>query len=127
MIIRTYYPADLPKLAETHNKYYKDEFPLSDFFNHPFAQITAVDKETDKLICAASIRDILELVAITNKDFSPRIRRSALLNILQSAMFTAQRTNFNQLHAFVQDTKWMKQLAKYGFKPTKGQGLVLNI
>jgi hypothetical protein len=42
-------------------------------------------------------------------------------------MFTAARTNFNQLHAFIQDNKWKSQLEKYGFKPTKGQALVLNI
>ena len=125
MTIRTYYPADLSQLSQIHQKFYADEFHLADFFNHPFTQV--VVEEDGKIICAASIREILELVAITNKDFSPRIRRAALLNILQSAMFTAARTNFNQLHAFIQDNKWKSQLEKYGFKPTKGQALVLNI
>jgi hypothetical protein len=125
MNIRTYYPSDLPKLAEIHQKYYSEEFHIGDFFNHPFAQL--VVEENGNIIAAASIREILEIVAITNKDFSPRKRRMALLNILQGCMFTAARTNFNQLHAFIQNDTWQKQLSKYGFKPTKGQALVLNI
>jgi len=125
MNIRTYYPADLSQLAEIHQKFYSEEFPISDFFNHPLFQM--IVEEDNKIIAAASVREILEMVAITNKDFSPRVRRAALLNILQGAMFGTSRCNFNQLHAFIQDDTWKKQLSKYGFKPTKGQALVLNI
>jgi hypothetical protein len=125
MIIRNYFPVDLKQLSEIHDKFYKDEFPLSDFFNHPFGQVTVT--ENDKIICAASTREILELIAVTNKDFSVRKRREALLMVLQSSMFLAARTDFNQLHAFIQDEKWMKHLGEYGFKKTKGQSLVLSV
>lgn len=124
-MIRTFYPADLRKIHEIHQKYYRDEFPLGDFFNHPFQQVVVT--EDDEIVCAASTREILEIVAVTNKDFSVRRRRKALLDVLQSAMFTAARTNFNQLHVFIQDEVWKKHLEKYGFKDTKGQSLVLSI
>jgi hypothetical protein len=117
---------DLNKLREIHKKYYKDEFSFPDFTNQ-FINKFQVNDENDKLIVAGGIRMIPEIILITDKDAPVLDRRTALFTALDYMIYNAQQMNLTELHAFVQDHKWSKQLKRTGFIPIKGDGLVLQI
>ena len=124
MNFRNLTPRDINPIKEIHEKYYKDEFSLEDFFhniNYPI-----IIEEDNQIILAAGMRPIIESVAITNKDLSVRQRREALLLALRWMIVKTKESNEHGLHCFVQDEPWINILKKYGFRPTKGQSLVLT-
>jgi hypothetical protein len=125
MNIRSYCPSDIEELKSIHSKYFKDEFELPDFF-HGFMCAFSVEDEKG-LVTIGGIRPIIEVIAVTNKDRSVRVRREALYNLLQALSFVAKTQHHDQIHAFVQDKKWLGHLQKVGFNPTKGQALVLGV
>jgi len=125
MIVRALQPSDIPVIREIHAKFYNKEFELDELFINSISAFAITD-DKDNVICAASIRPIMETVLITDKSVSVRQRRSALYRILDVAEFTVLSTGHSQLHIFVQDEEWVKQLTKenIGFKPTAGRSLV---
>ena len=84
-------------------------------------------EEGKKIVTVCGLRKIAEIVAVTNKDFSPRDRIRALRCGAEAMMYLANDAKFTQLHAFIQDENWEKLLTKIGFNPTKGKSLVLEI
>lgn len=126
MIFRNYEQRDFNQVKEIHDKYYKHEFELEELFEKSIQIIVVVDNN-DKIINICAARTIIELVAITNKDFSARKRVQSLKSVLQAMNYVLKRSGFNQLHAFIQDDNWMKHLLKNGFRPTKGQSVVIDL
>src|SRR3989304_3905742 len=125
MIIRPFRENDLDQLKEIHEKYYKEEFRLENFLRpYLFGVICANDD--DFIISAGVLRFIFESCIMTDKDFSSRIRRDALLQILRSQLLVTGRLGGDTIHAFVQDDKWFDQLKRYGFKEPKGKALFLG-
>lgn len=125
MNVRDLKPSDLQKVVEIHQKHYKEEFSIGDFLhniNHPI-----IIEEDDQIILAAGMRPIVESVAITNKDTSPRLRREALLLALRWMVIKAREAGQPALHCFIQGDSWVEQLKKYGFKPTKGESLIMKL
>jgi len=127
MNIRCLHPDDIPQLRRIHEKYYIHEFTFDDFITGIISAFTIEDSDTGEIVTAGGIRPIIECVAITNKDFSVRERREALYNLLAASTFAANRYNYSQLHAFIQDENWLRQLKKTGFRETVGKSLVMNI
>jgi hypothetical protein len=126
MKIRQFQESDLEELKRIH-KQYEHEFHFDELFSpHATDRFTITD-DNDKIVLYGTNALILETFAITNKELSVKDRRAALLMLLQACMFSAGRNNFDQLHCFIQDDTWAKQLRKYGFRDTKGKSLVLNI
>lgn len=126
MIIRTFDKSDVDELKVIHERYYQDKFPFPDFFNHFVGRFSVVD-DTDRIISAGGVRLLLESVIITDKAYSLKQRRNALLMILQASLFCMGRNKFDQLHAFIQDDEvWVKALKHYGFQDINGKGLVIN-
>lgn len=123
--IRALNPSDFNRVCQIHEKYYSSEFTLPDFFKFLCAFVVA--DSNDKIICVGGIKPIAESIIITDKDFSVKERREALLRVLDASSFMAGKAGFNQLHAFIQDEDWMKHLEKYNFKPTKGKAFYLNL
>lgn len=125
-MIRSLWPSDLEQLKIIHEKYYKHEFEFPDFYKNFLCAFTVV--ENDEIIVSGGIRTILESVIITDQSRSPRMRRSALYEILQASSFIASKYEYDQIHATViDDDKWKHQLGKVGFKPVNGSMLVLNL
>jgi len=125
-MIRSYHPNDLHEIAEIHKKYYASEFSLPDFITKFLCSFTIVDN--GKIICAGGVRTIVESVIVTDKSQSVRIRREALYEMLQASMFTANKCGYEQLHAsIIDDEQWKRHLDKVGFKPIKGEMLVLDV
>lgn len=125
MIIRAFRPDDMIQLKEIHEKYYKEEFPLADFCTAFIDFFVVV--EDDVIITAGGVRAIAESILMTNKDMSPRTRQRALLQMLQTQLFTCSKLKFTQLHAFVQDKTWENHLKDVGFKDCKGHPLFIEV
>jgi len=123
MKIRALTGNDIPEIQDIYEKHYKYEFNFADLFQHPLGLFVVTD-DNDKIICAGNVRNILEVVLLTDKDRTVRERRSALYNVLEVAEYIARNKGFDQLHAFVQDESWLKHLERVNFYPTKGKSLV---
>ena len=126
MDIHVINPSDINTLRLIHAKFYKHEFEFPDIFNHYLSAFVVTD-ENDRIITGGGVRVIAEAIAITDKDYPIKERREALMEMLRASMFTANAQGFNQLHAFIQDGKWLRHLKRAGFNNTKGQALVLNL
>ena len=122
MIIREYRPSDLEELKAIHNKYFKQEFELPNFLQNYLCAVTLEDEKG--IVTIGGIRTLAEVVAVTNKDRSVRSRRAALIEMWQALNYIAAAHNYKELHAFIQDEAWLKQLLNAGFRKTKGLALV---
>src|ERR1700740_1051165 len=119
-MIRAITKRDLSQIEAIHKKFYGNEFPISDL--HKFiCSFAVVDDETDKVITAGGIRSIAEIVIVTDKDVDIKQRRLALLQMMTAGVQTTRMAEYDQLHAFIQDQKWLRHLTRYGFRPTAGQ------
>lgn len=125
MIIRSFEQEDYFTLKDLHEKHFREEFILPDFFNRYHCVFTVED--SGGIITLGGVRPIAECVTVTNKDIHPKIRLEALFKILDASMYVANSYGYDQLHAFVQDKRWSNRLQKHCFRPTKGQSLVLDI
>lgn len=125
-MIRTIEPEDLARLKLIHAKFFEHEFSFDDFSASWITNFVITD-DKDDIVSAAIIRPIMEIVAITDYDKSPRVRRAALYDMLQIAQYVLRRNNVPQLHAFIQDKKWENQLLRSGFKRCVGVPLYTNV
>jgi hypothetical protein len=126
MKIRAIERNDLTELQRIHSLFYKDEFEFPDFFKN-FLCVFVIEDDNGEIITAGGVRCIAESILITNKDKSARDRIPALYDALQISNYICTHNGYNQLHAFIQDNKWLKQLLKSGFRNTKGQSVVIDI
>jgi len=126
-MIHNYSEEDFNELNRIHKEFYSGEFNFADFLRGSFCNFVIRDDTDGKIVTAGSIRPIAEMIAITNKHKSPRLRRAALYDALQIASHTLRGTSMDQLHAFVQDTAWEAQLIRSGFKRTVGNALYINL
>lgn len=126
MKIRAVQESDFEQLREIHKLFYKNEFSFPDFIDNYLCSFAVVNHD-GQIISASGIRTILESVALTDKRFSVKDRRAALIEILDASRYISAKNGFNQIHAFIQDSSWLEHLKKYGFIPTKGSPLVLNL
>jgi len=125
MNIRAMKPEDLEVLREIHEKYYRDEFPFPDFEQHFLCSFVCHGSD-GRIISAGGLRTITESILITDECCSVKERREALLQILNTSIFVANKFKYSQIHAFVEEGKWKIHLEKIGFQETKGQSLVLK-
>lgn len=123
MIIRPIELQDMDDINKIHKEQYEHEFELPDFNKH-FISTFLVTTDAGDIVSAGGLKTILESVLITDKTFSTRVRRDALMHILQGSLYMAKRASHNELHCYVQDENWIKILNKVGFHPTRGQSLV---
>lgn len=116
---------DVAEIKKIHSLFFKGEFEVSDFLDPHTLRAMCVRNNDGNIVCAGGVRLITEAIMITDKDFPPDERREAFLEILEAMMFTCGEYKFNQLHAFIQDEKWMRHLKSVGFKDTVGKSVVL--
>jgi hypothetical protein len=125
MNVREYRPSDLEELKRIHGEFYRDEFELPEFLRN---YLCAVTIEDDKgIVTVGGVRDIAEVVAVTDKSRSTRARYKALWELYHASAYFAKVESHSQLHAFIQEEKWLKHLLNVGFRYTKGTGLVMEI
>lgn len=125
MGIRALTESDIDQVRAIHERHYKTEFDFPDFLTNFLCAF--VVEEDGQVISAGGVRNIAEVVLVTNKDLSVRQRRAALFQVLDASAFIAGRSGHDGLHVFIQDDKWEFQLRKIGFHSTKGRALVLGL
>ena len=124
-MIREIQIGDYDRLKYIHEKYYKHEFEFPDFLNHFLCAFTIIGDDGD-IVLTGGIRTIVECVALTDKNKSPFIRRKALVELMAASQYVMDRSGYDEMHAFVQDDKWLDQLKRSGFRNTRGQSIVLG-
>jgi len=127
MLIRTPTKEDWDELKNIHEKFYSHEFQFDEFWRASLSSFIVIDDEDGQIVTATSIRPIAEMIGITNKDKSVRVRMKGLQQMLQVAHHVLRDTNMNQLHVFIQDPTWEHQLIHRGFKKTVGNALYINL
>ncbi len=46
--------------------------------------------------------------------------------MLAASQYVANKFNYKELHAFIQEVGWKSHLEKIGFEPIRGDGLILK-
>lgn len=122
MIIRSFQNSDQQDLERIHRSY-AFEFNLEDLSGEKFV----VQNSEDQIVVIGTNKSLAEVRIVTDKSLSAKDRREALVKTLEVSSFIARNSGYDQLHAFVQDPVWLKQLVKHGFRPTKGISVVIDI
>ncbi|HWY34354.1 MAG TPA: hypothetical protein VNX68_06885 [Nitrosopumilaceae archaeon] len=123
MEVRLLKPEDMFKLREIHKKFYKDEFIF------PYDRVGKVlDQfvvaEGEEIITFGTLELTAEIIAITNKDFSAKIRREALYKLYDCLVFNADVNGHDIIHCMaIDDEKWFRHLKKVGFQECRGKYL----
>lgn len=125
MNIRTVRERDIDRLKEIHSKFFQEEFSFPNFLQGFLFNFIA--EHEGEIVVAGGVRNIAEIVMITDKDQKILDKRLALYKALGVAEEICKRMGFDQIHAFVQNPLWEQRLKKTGFQPTKGHSLVLEI
>ncbi len=116
---------DIDALLKIHHRFYTKDAPPN--FNKDFIVIT---DDEDHIITCGGIELMAEAIILTNKQFSPHARTSALLELLRSLMLTCGRNHYDFLHATIADDldeTWIRTLGLVGFKPLMGKVLVKEV
>ena len=116
---------DLDQVKLIHERHFQTEFEFPDFGK--FTSLFVVENKDKQIITAGGIKPIAECILITDKDYNVNDRVRALHKALDISGFLSRYNNYEQLHCFVQDELWCRQLEGHGFQPTKGKALVLNL
>lgn len=124
--IRALEKTDISSIREIHERFYSNEFECPNFFDK-FLCGYIVEDGNHNVICAGGIRNIPEAIIVTDKSLPVKLRREALLKVLDASQFIARKFGHEHLHAFVQNSQWCEQLKKYGFAPTKGIALSIGV
>lgn len=119
-------PGDINELKKIHEEFYSDEFSFQDLFGNSLSSLVVTD-DNDRIIVGGQARVIAEACVVTNKNIKIEERRRALISILNHFRQGVGCKGFDSLHAFVQDENWKRHLIKIGFKPTKGEALVIGV
>lgn len=118
---------DYKKLKEIHERFYKTEFDFPNFVDKFLCSFVVVNEDNNDIICGGGVRTLCESVLLTNKDYSPRLRKQALHEVLTASVHFTEKFGYHELHAFVQDQQWEHHLRKIGFSDTVGKALVLGV
>lgn len=101
------------------------EFDFPDFLTGFLCAF--VVEQNDNIICAGGVRNLAEVVLVTDKDFSVRDRRSSLYTVLDASLFIAGKKGHDSIHAFITDEVWLEQLTRIGFHNVKGKALIMEL
>lgn len=108
--------------------YEREKYPFGLFSMDKFLCGFCVTDENEKIISAGGLRELAEVVLITDRTYGAKVRREALSHMLQASIYVADKFKLEQIHAFVQDDeKWIKRLRESGFTDITGTGLVYTL
>lgn len=121
MILRSIVNEDFDKLNEI--KGYEGQEEIRNDSNTITGAI--VEDIEGKIISGGVIRNISEIVLVTDRNFHSRKRLDALDELLKFGVYASIKMDRHDLHAFVQDKKFSEILIKkFGFKEAIGRCLV---
>jgi citrate lyase synthetase len=123
-MIRALTHSDLTQLERIHSLYFKNEFDLPKFMEYVCAFVVEDDRG---IVTAGGIRDIAECAIVTDLSRDPRVRISALYQMLDASTFVARRSGYDQIYVWSQNSKYTKRLKKNGFRLPQGESLILDL
>ena len=125
MKLRAFQNEDIFEIKRIYESFYNDnEYP---HFETGYYDVFIVTDDNDKIISIGGVKPIMEIIALTNQDKSVRDRKDALIQIMDTSIYTAVKFGFNQLHAFVHDdSEWIEHLKKVQFKVSDNKVLILS-
>ena len=126
MISRALHPTDVGLIKKLHAKHFANELDFPDFFDK-FLCAFLISTDDNIPVVIGGVRTLTESVIMTNKDIDIRTRREALYQTLNFSVYIAQEAGYDQLHAFIQDEKWLSHLKRTGFKSCKGSAIYLPV
>jgi hypothetical protein len=126
MKLRAFQKEDISEIKRIYESFYDDnEYPN---FETGYYDVFVITDDNNKIISIGGVKPIMEIVALTNRDKSVRDRKDALIQIMNTAVYTAVKFGFNQLHAFVHDDpEWIEHLKKVQFKESENKVLILSL
>ena|SRR5258706_11547289 len=128
MVIRKPEYLDKREIDKIYNEFFSNnEYP--DFFNKEIfpCPFVVTDDNNEKVILAGGVKQVAEVVVVSDQNLSKRTRFDALLQALGSSIFITQGMQHHQIHVFVNnDEKYVKTLQKFGFKLIDAKLLVLD-
>jgi len=124
-MIRAMKQEDVELLKKIHEEYYEHEFNFPNF-EDKFLGCFVATNDDGNIVSAGGVRTLCESVLITDKRQPVAIRREALYDIMAASMYVANKFNYKELHAFIQEVGWKSHLEKVGFEPTVGESLILK-
>lgn len=126
MIVRSFDPSDNEKLKKIHALFYSEEFEFPNFLKN-FLCAFVVEDDNGNIITAGGVRNIPELILITDKSKSVRDRKLGLLEALQISNYVCKHWKHKHIHVFVQEDNWLKRLLRSGFRKPKGQPVIIDV
>ena len=125
-MIREFRQSDVEKIRQIHENHFKEEFEFPDFLKN-FLCAFIVEDDDGGIVAAGGVRTLAELIAVTNKERTPRERRKGLYELLAASIYVSEKTGHDSLHAFIQDPLWLHQMKRRGFAETKGKSLYIGV
>jgi N-acetylglutamate synthase-like GNAT family acetyltransferase len=126
MTIRQLEQTDIPKLAELHDKYFKDQYQFDKLFENLLGSF--IIESDDQIVCAGGVKTITESILVTNKDLDLSTKLEGLNQALQINEFICRKAGYNQLHAFLSDdVVWRAWLKKVGFRKCNSVAYYLSV
>jgi len=116
---------DMAQTKELYDQFFSQEFDFPDFQRFLFSLV--VRDGHGKVITAGGVRTLAESIIITDKNYPIEGRLAALKEMQGAQAYLAQQVGYDQLHAFIQDEKWLAHLKKHGFKDCIGKALYLPL
>lgn len=117
---------DLDEIRQLHEKHFEPYFGLPDFTRMLCAFI--ITDENDKTIMAGGVQPIGEILLVTDKKHPSKTELGrALVEAQNISRYVCEKTNIDQMAAFVQDEQYARHLIKHGFYPRVGQALAMKV
>lgn len=125
MSIRYARPEDETKIRRLYREHYNGEF---DFPSRDNVVVQLVAENEDEILGYGLLKTLSEAFIVLNKSETGRKKIKALTELIEGAIFSADRMNIEQIHAFVEDPEFANILKKhFGFKTYVGEALVLDV
>lgn len=122
--IRAFAPGDLEKVKKIHSLHFANEFNFPDFLEFI---CSFVIEDEQGIVLAGGIRDIAECVAVTDLSRHPKDRARALYQLMDASVFVCNKSGYDQMYAWSQNSKYTKRLLRNGFRLPQGQSLILDL
>ncbi len=124
MSIRACTYDDLLEIRLLHEKYFENEFDMPDLMSYICAFVI---EDEQGIVLAGGVRDIAECTAITDQSRPAVVRAAALHHLKDAATFVCRESGYDEMYAWSQNPKYSKRLMKNGFRPHRGQSLILSL
>lgn len=116
---------DVAKIDEIYQQYHSDSFGIT--YTSDSIHGVVVD-DTDSVIGYGLIRLIPEVIMVLDLGRERKEKILALQELIRTAVFKIEQSDYSSLHAFVQDDNFSEILKKhFGFKKVIGEAIVLEV